>query len=302
MGEDLDQLVEELGAVLAAPDLPRLQRTNPGADKKWKAGDIAARMSRAMLDAVAERLSGRVEVTGAQLRSYADVAAAYPPEERTVQAAWTVYRELRDVPRDRRREILHDGLKLRPAREAIGKGPMDRVKKERESDEVRAWFVIDELQEPGVRAIVEKEMRDNAADRKARRAVKTALDEIAAEKKRIETQLKKLAKEGTPERQFWETSKNLTEAERFIYSVARLHDRHGDAMEPERWADIAEKLRHVATSAEDVAARVEGPSYDDVIEAEVLPDFLELSAGDDGTPEDRSTDNGAPGTRPRGPH
>lgn len=56
MDEGLDQLVEELGAALAAPDLPRLQRNQPGLDKKWRAGDIARRIPPSQIETVAAKV------------------------------------------------------------------------------------------------------------------------------------------------------------------------------------------------------------------------------------------------------
>jgi hypothetical protein len=278
VGEDLDQLVEALGAVLAAPDLPRLTRNEPGLDKKWAAGDLAARIPKSQLDEVARRIGLGV----GQLRSYAEVARAYPPKERTVKAAWTIYREVRILSPEKRKEVLQDGLTLRRARIALGKGPMDRPKKERESDEDRAWFILEELQEPRVKAIVEREIASANVDRKARRAAKTTLDEIAAQKRFIENELRKVAKEGTPDRQYWLASKELVGAEQYIYSVARLHQQHGDAMDEERWADIVKKLRHVADSAQDVADRIEGLAAGDFIDAEEVSEYLELPSGNGG--------------------
>src|SRR4051812_26110885 len=95
---DLDRCVEELGAVLTAPDLPRSRRTEPGADKKWQAGDILMRLTKAEIDAVAEKL----EVSATILRSYAEVSRAFPPDARTTRMAWTTYRELRHLPVDQR--------------------------------------------------------------------------------------------------------------------------------------------------------------------------------------------------------
>jgi hypothetical protein len=275
--EDLDHLVEELGAALAAPDLPRLQRNEPGLDKKWRAGDIARQIPPAQLDLVASK----VGISLGLLRSYADVARAYPPEDRTVKAAWTVYREVRIVPPEERRAVLRDGMTLRQARIAVGKGPMDRPKKEQQSDEERAWFVLEELQEPAIKEIVEREIKDSTLARRTRKAAKTALDEIAAAKKFIEAELRKQQKEGTPDRQFLTSSKALIEAEQYIYSVARLHDRHADAMTPERWSEIVVKLRNLSASAEDVARGVEGLGAGNFVEGEEVSEFFELTAGDD---------------------
>jgi hypothetical protein len=273
--EDLDLLIEELGAALAAPDLPRHRRNEPGLDKKWKAGDIAAQIPKEKLEAAAKE----VGVSVGLLRSYADVARAFPESERTVRAAWTVYREVRVLQPEQRKIVLRDGLTLRKARIAVGKGPMDRPKKERESDEERAWFVIDELQEPKVRAIVEQEVQATGVDRKARKAAKTTLDEIAAQRKFIEGELRKAAKEGTPDRKYWEASRELVVAEHYIYSLARLHSQYVEAMDETQWSDIVEKLRHVAVSAEHVARRVEGLVTGDFIEGDEVSDALELTPG-----------------------
>jgi hypothetical protein len=278
MDEGLDSLVEELGAALAAPDLPRLERNQPGLDKKWKAGDIALRVPPSQMELVA----AKVGVSLGQLRSYADVARAYPPSERTVKAAWTIYREVRSASPDDRMRILCDGLTLRQARIAVGKGPMDRPKKERETDEERAWFVLEELQQPGIKAIVEREVRDATVARRTRKAAKTALDEIVAAKKFIDAELRKQQKQGTPEHQYLTHSKALIEAEQHIYSVARLHDRHAGAMTEGRWTDIVMKLRNVSASAEDVAREVEGSAPVDFIEGEEVLAVLELPPGDRG--------------------
>jgi hypothetical protein len=273
--EDIDRLVEELGAVLAAPDLPRHRRNEPGLDKKWKAGDLAAQIPKAQLEQVADK----VGISLNQLRSYAEVARAYPPEERTVKAAWTIYREVRILPSEQRREVLKDGLTLRRARIAIGKGPMDQPRRERQSDEARAWAVIDELQEPHIRALVMQEMESSTADRKARKAARTTLDEIAARRKLIDAELRKQAQEPTPDRKYWQASKELTEAARFVYAVARLHERHRDSMTEERWADIVVTLRNLVDSAGDVADRIEGIGNGEFIEAEAVNDLLQLPAG-----------------------
>ena len=69
--------------------------------------------------------------------------------------------------------------------------------------------------------------------------------------------------------------------EHYIYSVARLHDQHANAMTPDRWQDIVVKLRNGGASAEDVARRVEGLGAGEFVDGEEEPEFLELSAGDD---------------------
>jgi hypothetical protein len=272
---DVTQWVEELGAVLAAPDLPRLQRNEPGLDKKWKAGDIAATIPPHRLEAVAEK----VGITTGLLKSYRDVAMAFPPEERSVKAAWTVYREVRHVERPARDEILRDGLTLRAARLAVGKGPMDQPKRERQSIEERAWAVVAELQEPRVRELVMREMEGSAADRKARKAAKTTMDEISARKKFIETELRKERNKPTPYFQFLKASKQLAEAQTFVYSVGQLHEQHEDVMEEERWQEIAQTLRDLATAAADVADRVAGIDYGDYIDGEEVYDGFELGPG-----------------------
>jgi hypothetical protein len=272
---DFDDWVEELGAVLAAPDLPRLQRNEPGLDKKWKAGDIAAGIPKDMLEKVADK----VGVSVGLLRSYADVARAFPPQERTVRAAWTIYREVRALPPEQRKIVLRDGLTLRRARMAVGKGAMDRPRKERQSDEQRAWFILDELGVPGIRAIVEREMASSALDRKTRRAAKSSLDDIAARRKLIDGELRKRAREGSPDRQYWTARKELNDAERFIYSVGRLHDQHVDALADDQWREAVELLRNLAASALDVARQIQGVASGDYIDGEEVPEFLALTAG-----------------------
>lgn len=273
---DIDRWVEELGAALAAPDLPRLQRNEPGLDKKWRAGDIAAQIPKDRLEEVANRVAFPL----GQLRSYADVARAYPPEERTVRAAWTIYREVRIVPPERRREILHDGLTLRQARIAVGKGRMDRPKREKDDPEERAWDIIDDLQNPEVRAIVEREMTASKVDRKARKTAKSTLDEIRDRGKFIEAEMRKHATGPTPSKQYWEASKELNQAARYAYTVARLHALHREVMSEEQWTDIVAVLRSLSDSMEDVADTIEGLAADDFVEGEDVAEFLELEAGD----------------------
>jgi len=273
--DEVERWVTELGAVLAAPDLPRLRRNEPGLDKKWRAGDIARTIPKRYVDEVAKR----VGIASSLLNSYAEVARAYPPEERTVRTAWTIYRELRLLPPAERRIHLKDGVTLRQARLAIGKGPMDQPKRERQSDDERAWAIIEELQVPRIRQLVEDYMRMSSTDRKARKAAKTTLDEIAARKKFIEAELRKQAREPTPDSQYWMASKELTDASRFVYSVARLHDRHADAFTEERWTDLTQTLRNLADSAQDVADRIEGLVGSEFMDVEEVSELLELGSG-----------------------
>jgi hypothetical protein len=62
----------------------------------------------------------------------------------------------------------------------------------------------------------------NRRARKARKAMKTTSDEIAVRRKFIDAELRKQAREGAPERRDREASRELVDAERFLYSVARL--------------------------------------------------------------------------------
>jgi uncharacterized protein Yka (UPF0111/DUF47 family) len=156
---------------------------------------------------------------------------------------------------------------------------MDQPKRERQSIEERAWAVVEELAEPRVRELVMREMESSSADRKARKAAKSTLDEIAARRKFIEAELRKQAQEPTPDRKYWQASKELTEAARFVYTLASLHDQHRDTMTDERWTDIVETLRNLVDSAADVADRIEGLASGDFIDADVVSDLLELDAG-----------------------
>jgi hypothetical protein len=279
MAEVDQQVIERLGAVLSAPNPPRY--APPSADKKWAAGDIAATIPVPDLPRVAERLQERgVTITAGVLKSYAQVARAYPSHQRNVRAAWAVYREARDVPPEQRSSVLWDGQTLRGVRLALGKGPMDQPRRERQPVEDRAFAVTQELQDPQVRELVMREMNSSAADRKARRAAKTTLDEIAARQKLIDAELRKRKQEGTPESQFWRASKELNNAAKFIYSVARLYSRHPDAMEEYRWKELVEILRSVTNAAADAADRLEGSSDDEFIEGEALDNMFELDAGE----------------------
>lgn len=279
---ELDDLVEQLGAVLSAPDVPLRKRTDWARDKKWQAGDIAKAIPASKFDDVVRRLEERgTDITAGLLRSYAEVAKAYPPADRTVKAAWTVYREARILPPDQRPTVLRDGQTLRGVRMELGKGPMDQRKFKRQPIERRAWNIVEELQDEQVRELVMREINSSSADRKARRAARSTLDELAAQKKLIDAELRKRAREPSAERQYWQASKELLEAARFVYSIARLHSLHPDALDESRWKDITETLRDLGDSSHDVADKIQGLGGDDVIEGEDLDDLLELAAGDD---------------------
>lgn len=270
-----ETLVEELGAALAAPDLPRLRRNEPGADKKWLAGDIGKQLPSSRLEEAAQH----VGISLGLLRSYVDVARAYPPESRTIKAAWTIYREVRILPPEQRQMVLRDGLTLRAARIAIGKGPMDRPKRENEPIDKRVQAVIEELADPEVQALVMEEMASSGARRKARKAARSTVDEIAAERKFIEAELRKQKQKPTPDHQFLLAKKELTEAARLVYSVAQLYDRHRDYMAQERWEDIVKTLRDVTSASQDVADQIEGIQAGDFIDGDAVDEFLALGAG-----------------------
>jgi hypothetical protein len=94
--------------------------------------------------------------------------------------------------------------------------------------------------------------------------MKTTSDEIAARRKFIDAELRKQAREGAPERRYWEASRELVDAERFIYSVARLHEQHADAMSSGAGRARSEAW-HLADSAHEVVRRIEGLTEGDYI-------------------------------------
>lgn len=270
--DNFDQLVGELGAALDAPDLPRLLRSEPGADRKWRAGDIAARFPSNRLQEVATRL----DVPLSQLRSYAEVARSYPVRDRTVRAAWTVYRELKDTPEGERQRILRDGLTLRDARVAIGKGPMDQPKFSRLSVSTQAERIIQGLANPDVFSIVRDFIQ--TADRETKRNARSVLEPIERMKKAFDAEARKQQREPTIHRQYIESSKRIVDAARFAYSIARLHARNPEAMSDEQWKQLAEHLRDFGESAQDVADRLEGKVSEEGIEYVDTDEVLELTS------------------------
>ena len=106
--------VEAVRATMHAPPLRRSEKRKPGADPKWKVGDILLPLPPDDRDAVAEAAG----LDSSAARTYWKTAEAWPPPLRRA-CSWTVHRQLAaktDLwdPSDRFTAI-HDGMTTRQA-------------------------------------------------------------------------------------------------------------------------------------------------------------------------------------------
>jgi hypothetical protein len=87
-------------------------------DLKWRWGDLAVEVPVEAL----RKFAIELEVDYDALRSYRNVAAAWPPDRRVANTSWTVHRELLTADNQ---HAIRPNMTLREARAAIGRTPID---------------------------------------------------------------------------------------------------------------------------------------------------------------------------------
>ena len=140
-------MVESGRSIMAAPRLSRAEQVTRGPeDFKFTLGDLLANgddLDDERLNELAEQIG--FNLTGQNLKSYREVARAWPPEQR-VAASWTVHRTLKKMPD--RFERIEPSMTLREAQVVTGKTPADTEHPSRWDSQRRVEFLITQLQDP----------------------------------------------------------------------------------------------------------------------------------------------------------
>lgn len=229
--------MEEGARILSVPPLRRSEASTRGPeDKKFQLGDLLNSIPAHLVDDFAQALNQ----DPAAFRAYRDVAKKVPKNKR-VEAAWSVHRDLKDMP-----QLLTPGLTVREAAILAGKKPIDSKAAHRRSVGQRADDARALLADPDVRAVIEAEQHLTREERKARAAARNITSELDARAKALEAELREAKRAMKP---YEATVKAVLD----LHKAAQLADAVGQLMndldQPERLADALRTLISSASMA-----------------------------------------------------
>lgn len=238
---DWTSLVEAGRSIIAAT---RLGGGETAGDEKFLLGDLllaAGGLNDEELEKLASALGHGLKVSS--LKSYRDVAAAWP-EERRVAASWTAHRTL--ARHEKRFELIQPGMTLRGAQQAAGGRTSDVKHPSRWPFQERVDFVITQLQD----ADTNKAVREHAETRKHARSVRAAARAIEEEKSAEYREALRALRERNnakhPERAVFEAILKLREHREFVRAVAKAATDEHSFVPEHRKPDVALALRDLA--------------------------------------------------------
>jgi hypothetical protein len=245
---DWTQLVESGRAIMEAPPrLSRAQRVLLGPeDEKFALGDLLCGVEEGQFGQLADEIGHNL--TAANLKSYRDVAQAWPPEQRAA-ASWTVHRTLKNMPN--RFGVIKPGMTLREAQVATGKNPADTEHPSRWSQERRVLFVTTELQDAAISKAVREELEGRKSARAAKAAVKMAEEDRSAEYREALRELREARDAKHPERASYEVIFKLRDSREYVRAVGKMSSDDGQFLPKHRLPDVVTAIRDLATTALD---------------------------------------------------
>ena len=250
--------LEEARSLAAAPPLRRSEQSSRGAsDPKFAFGDFLVRIPSELIDVLANEL-GREP---SQLRIYREVALKVPPQSR-VAAAWTVHRDLRDMP-----NLLRDGLTVRAAAALIGKQPIDSKADRHLSVSERAEKVRKGLADPQVYALIESEMAQSRVERRTKHRARLVHSELAKRERSLEAELRQLREAKSPFEATVKAELDLNRAAQLVHAVGESID---DLPQPERLTAALVELGSEVSSV--LSAQSSTSDHPVIIDGEVWQD------------------------------
>jgi hypothetical protein len=233
---------------MAAPRLGRAQRASLGPeDEKFALGDLVSDVADDQLDRLAHEIGHNL--TGASLRSYREVARAWPQDKR-VAASWTAHRTLMNHPD--RFDIIQPKMTLRQAQKATGKNPADTEHPSRWGLDRLVPFIITQLLDTAISKAVREELDTRKGARAARTAVKMVDEERSAEYREALRELREARDAKSPERAIYEIIFKLRDYREYVRAIGKASDDEMSFVSDDRRPDIAAELRDLAFAVIDV--------------------------------------------------
>lgn len=241
---DFKTLAESGQRIIAASRLAGTPQASTA--EKFELGDLLIEndVPDGHLDELAEKIGSNM--TANSLKSYRDVARAWPSERR-VQASWTTHRTLAKVPE--RFDVIRPNMTLRQAQIAAGGRPADAKHPSRWRFEERVDFLITQLQDEAVNRAV----REQADERKKARAVKAAAravdEERSAEYREALRELRERNSAKDPERAVYDAIFKLRDAREYVRAVGKASTDERSFLPEHRKPDVVDAMRDLAVSA-----------------------------------------------------
>lgn len=224
-----------------------------GIDEKFPLGDLmveAGPLDDGQLRQLAEELGSGLKVD--RLRSYREVAEAWPPETR-VDASWTTHRTLAKQPN--RLEVIKPGMTLRGAQAAAGRRTSDDAHPDRWSLDRRVTFVVSQLQDKELNQTLQAEVEGQKHARQVRKAARDVQDETSAAYREARRELRDRYNAQGPEAAILKAIFRLREAAESVRAVGRAAIDEDSWLPEHRKPDVVAAVRDLAIiSVEALAA------------------------------------------------
>jgi hypothetical protein len=241
---DFNTLVESGQRILAASRLAGTPQASSA--EKFDLGDLLVEedVADAQLGELAEAIG--FAVTANSLKSYRDVARAWPVDRR-VEASWTTHRTL--AKSADRFDLIKPNMTLREAQTALGGRPADAKHPSRWPFEDRVDYLITQLQDE----TINKAVREQAEERKRTRAVKAAAravdEERSAEYREALRELRERNNAKDPERAVYDAIFKLRDAREYVRAVGKASTDEQSFVSEHRKPDVVDAMRDLAVSA-----------------------------------------------------
>jgi hypothetical protein len=247
---DWTEKVESGRTIMRAPRLSRSQRVMLGPqDEKFALGDLMCDVEDDELEVLAQAIG--FNLTAANLKSYREVAYAWPPGQR-VAASWTVHRTLKNMTD--RFEVIRPGMTLREAVVATGKHPADTEHPSRWSIERRVPFIIAQLLDVAISKAVRKELDGRKGARAARAAAKMVDEDRSAEYREALRALREKRDVKHPDRAAYEVIFRLREEREYVRAVGKASSDEVSFLPSHLRPDVIVAIRDLVITAVDTIA------------------------------------------------
>lgn len=247
---DWTEKAESGRAIMAAPRLGRSERVSLGPqDEKFALGDLLSDVEDDKLEPLAKAIGHNL--SAANLKSYRDVARAWPPDQR-VAASWTAHRTLKNLAN--RFEVIRPGMKLRDAVVATGKNPADTEHPSRWSTERKVPFIIAQLLDTAISKAVRKELEGRKGARAAKAAARMVDEERSAEYRQALREMREKRDAKHPDRAAYEVIFRLREEREYVRAVGKASSDEVSFLSSHMRPDVIAAVRDLVTTAVDTIA------------------------------------------------
>lgn len=230
---------------MAAPRLGRTEQVTRGPeDFKFGLGDLLAGdddLDNEAFEWLAREIGHNL--TSANLKSYREVARAWPREKR-IAASWTVHRTLKNA--DNRFELVQPGMKLREAQVATGKTPADTEHPSRWDFDRRVEFVIIQLQDTDTAKAVREKVDGRKHARAVRAASRAVEEELSAEYREALREFREARDAKSPERAVYDAIFKMRDAREYVRAVAKASMGEDSFIPDNRKTEVIAAVRDLA--------------------------------------------------------